>query len=493
VLHRFCVAIKCNVSRAWEELQQWGGLNIEFEKTSLLFVMYDDIDVAFAKALLAKFPRDQSLMEWVTTDELAECEPAVTANNRGALRFISDDQVNPYRFADAMRAGARSRGATTVTHTEVTGLRVEGGRVVGVETRNGYYPAGAVVNAAGSWAPMIGRMVGLEIPVKPVRGQIVGTETLPEVLNACISTSDCYIAQKQHGEIIIGSTTEEVGYDTGNTPEAMQYLAAGAIRALPFLENVAVKRVWSGLRPGTPDELPILGSVDGIEGYFNACGHFRTGILNAPLTGQIIAELLAGEEPSFPIQPFLMSRFDHTKIDDEEESREAAPLIGGVGYSSKRTSRLTRDTYVAAFMKWVGETWSVQNDTTLSRNEDFMDAVVAGCVLVAAADDVIDTNEAHAMCDYIQKNNILRQFNKSDIVERFDQYVNTFVFNSTMGENQALRSIAKMKIDPALARIVVRLCCSIGAADGYFDPKEVQVVRSICQELGLQPSEFMLG
>ena len=300
--------------RLAEELKQWGGLDMEFEKTSLLFVMYDDIDVAFANALLAKFPREKSLMEWLSTDELAKCEPAITPNNRGALRFTSDHQVSPYRFADALRAGARSRGATTVTHTEVAGLHVKGGRVLGVETREGYYPAGAVVNAAGAWASIVGSMAGLEIPVQPVRGQIVGTETLPEVLNACISTSDCYIAQKQHGEIIIGSTTEEVGFETGNTPEAMQYLAAGAIRALPFLENVAVKRVWSGFRPGSPDELPILGPVDGLAGYFNACGHFRTGILNAPLTGQIIAELLIGEKPSFPIQPFLMSRFDKSKI-----------------------------------------------------------------------------------------------------------------------------------------------------------------------------------
>jgi hydrogen cyanide synthase HcnC len=122
------------------------------------------------------------------------------------------------------------------------------------------------------------------------------------------------MAQKQHGEMIIGSTTEEVGFETGNTPEAMQYLAAGAIRALPFLENVAVKRVWSGFRPGSPDELPILGPVDGLAGYFNACGHFRTGILNAPLTGQILAELLTGSEPSFPLEPFLMSRFDKAKV-----------------------------------------------------------------------------------------------------------------------------------------------------------------------------------
>jgi hydrogen cyanide synthase HcnC len=86
-------------------------------------------------------------------------------------------------------------------------------------------------------------------------------------------------------------------------------LAAGAIRALPFLRQVNIKRAWAGLRPGTPDELPILGPVDGLAGYYNACGHFRTGILNAPLTGLLLAELISGMPLSFPIEPFLLSRF----------------------------------------------------------------------------------------------------------------------------------------------------------------------------------------
>jgi hydrogen cyanide synthase HcnC len=167
-----------------------------------------------------------------------------------------------------------------------------------------------LVNAAGSWAGQIGRMVGVDLPVYPVRGQIVCTETLPELLHACISTSDCYLAQKQHGEIIIGSTTEEVGFDPGTTDEAARTLATGAVRAMPGLAYANVKRVWSGLRPGSPDELPILGPVEGVTGYLNACGHFRTGILNSALTGLVLAELAAGAAPSYPIEPFLLSRFD---------------------------------------------------------------------------------------------------------------------------------------------------------------------------------------
>ncbi len=293
-----------------EELYETSGIDFEYERTSLLFLMYDDADVAFARPLWESCPCGHSLIDWLTPEELAKLEPAVTREVRGALRFNGDDQVNPYRLADAFRAAASRLGATVVPHTEVTALRMQSGRVTAVQTRYGQYGCDVVVNAAGAWAPEIGRMAGLDIPVRPVRGQIVGTEALPEnILSACLSTTDCYLAQKKHGEIIIGSTTEEVGYDASVTPSAIKNLSAGAIRAVPFLARARVKRVWSGLRPGTPDELPILGPADDVAGYLNACGHFRTGILTSPITGLLLAEMISGKPVSFPVDTFLLSRF----------------------------------------------------------------------------------------------------------------------------------------------------------------------------------------
>lgn len=292
-----------------EELREIGGLDIEYERTSLLYLIYDEADEAFARPLWRNCPCGGSLTEWLTPEELARAEPAVTRNVRGALRFNGDDQVNPYRLADAYRAAAQALGTELLPHTEVTNIRVEDGHVVAVETATGPIACDAVVNAAGAWAPQIGRMGGIDIPVRPVRGQIVATETLPDVLSACLSTTDCYLAQKRHGEIIIGSTTEEVGFNVDVTRTGMKTLAAGAARALPFLKQVNVKRAWAGLRPGTPDELPILGPVESVAGYYNACGHFRTGILTSALTGLLLAELLCGSPLSFPIEPFLLSRF----------------------------------------------------------------------------------------------------------------------------------------------------------------------------------------
>jgi hydrogen cyanide synthase HcnC len=291
------------------DLRAESGMDVELDQTSLLFLMYDDADEAYAQALWNDYPEHRSSFAWLGADDVAAAEPALTRDVRGALRFIGDDQLNPYQFADALRAGARARGAQILTHTEVTGVVRVGSRIVGVRTPDRAVNCDVLVNAAGAWAGEVGAMAGIRVPVTPVRGQIVCTETLPKTLTACVSTTDCYLAQKRHGEIIIGSTTEHAGFDTGTTATAIRTLSAGALRAVPELAYATVKRVWSGLRPGTPDELPILGPVDGVTGYLNACGHFRTGILNAPLTGLTITDLLAGGEPRHPIEPFLLSRF----------------------------------------------------------------------------------------------------------------------------------------------------------------------------------------
>ncbi len=305
-----------------QELEQVTGINIEYEENSLLFVMFDEADELFAQTLTSANENASKSMQLVSTSELAAQEPAINRDNRGALRMADDNQLNPYKFADALRAGAGKLGARILTHIEVTELILQGERVVGAETSAGGLHADWVVNAAGAWADQVSRSIGLRTPVHPVRGQIVCTDTLPtDVLGASISTSDCYLAQKGNGEIIIGSTTEDVGFEYGVTSSALVDLVRGAVRCLPFLNDVGVKRVWAGFRPGSPDELPILGPVDGYGGYLNATGHFRTGILNAPITAEMLTALMVGATPPVPVEPFLHSRFS-------EEQLQAASVSG---------------------------------------------------------------------------------------------------------------------------------------------------------------------
>ncbi|CAH1222398.1 hypothetical protein PAECIP111891_05335 [Paenibacillus allorhizoplanae] len=126
------------------------------------------------------------------------------------------------------------------------------------------------------------------------------------------------------------------------------------------------------------------------------------------------------------------------------------------------------------------------------KNKDFMDAVVAGCAVVAAADGSIDANEKQKMAGYMSRSDELKVFDMSDVIARFNHYVGNLEFDAMIGKQEALKSIAKFSNKPEIGRVIVGVCSAIGAADGDFDDKEKAAVRDICNSLGLNPSEFSL-
>ncbi len=309
----FCLKSNELFPNLWRELKDIGGVDFKLEKTGLKFLMYDDDDMAYAQNIYQSIPHLKDQMAWMDQQQLIADEPYANKNAIGALTFLKDDQVNPYLLMNAFRNASRVQGVEVV-HGEVIDIEVVGNKVVGVKTTDTYISCDKVINAAGAWAPEIGKMVGVKIPVTPVKGQILLSEKMPKIMNSCFSTSDCYIAQKDNGEILIGSTTENKGFDTTNTFKELQGLARGATKAFPILKGMNCKRTWSGLRPGTPDEVPILGKVEGLEGYINACGHFRTGILTSAITSRMINDIIYDRPPEIDITPFLLSRFKNQLV-----------------------------------------------------------------------------------------------------------------------------------------------------------------------------------
>jgi hydrogen cyanide synthase HcnC len=292
-----------------QELHEKTGVDLEFRTGGgLLFAAYDASELAYVERVTRALPASLHF-ERLTPEEACRFEPQLTRDIAGAALLAGEHQVNPMLTAEAFKRAAIQHGAKFRHDTLVTRLRREGDRITGVETEGEFLPAGLVINAAGAWSGDLAATANLQCPVFPVRGQIVLTQALPQGLRACISTSGCYIAQKLHGEVLIGSTTERVGFDVSVTPEGIASLCRGAVRALPLVRFVGIKRVWAGLRPGTEDELPILGPAPGIEGYVNATGAFRTGIVAAPMTARLVAQCVVGEEPEMPLAPFLVERF----------------------------------------------------------------------------------------------------------------------------------------------------------------------------------------
>lgn len=294
-----------------DELRAEHGLDIKLIRSGLKFLAFDETDRRFTEHLVESNPRLRQYMHWIDADELHREEPHVAKAALGALVFTVDDHVNPFALLECYREAAQRNGVTFLSDTEVKAVEMKGGRVEAIRTDAGMLGCDLLINAAGAWASDLTQMVlGRPIPVMPVKGQVVLTERLPPIMRSSLSATDCYIVQKDNGELFIGSTFEDKGYDTTITEAEIRGLCAGALKCIPMLENVNIKRTWAGLRPGTPDDLPILGPVRGIEGYLNACGHSRLGITTAAVTSEIIAALAHGKPPPVDITPYLLDRYD---------------------------------------------------------------------------------------------------------------------------------------------------------------------------------------
>ncbi len=293
------------------QLEDITGIDIELDSgPGLLFLMQTVRQQAVVDNIARGLP-DGFVLELLSPSDVAELESAVTTDIVGGALLAGEDQVNPMLLAEAYKRAALVAGARMQNDQLVDEILRDGDRVVGVRVGGETIGCGHVINAAGAWAGQLAATADISLPVEPIRGQVVLTEALPPTLAACLSTSSCYLVQKRHGEILIGSTTEQAGFDTGITEEGIRGLCQGAIKAVPMLADVGIKRTWAGLRPGTPDEMPVLGGVDGIDGYASVAGGFRTGIVAAPLMARVAAQDIVDETPDVPIEPYLVDRFEN--------------------------------------------------------------------------------------------------------------------------------------------------------------------------------------
>jgi glycine oxidase len=222
------------------------------------------------------------------------------------LFFPDEAIVDGALLTKALALSAAHRGATILTDSPARRFLLRGGSCVGVETERGPIEADRVVNAAGAWAAFDGTL-SFAIPVEPVRGQIVEL-SLPGVeLTTVVQDDDVYLVPRPRGRVLVGATVERVGFRKEVTAAAIAGLIAAAGRLLPDLSDSLFLRAWAGLRPGTPDDLPILGASP-IAGLFLAVGHYRNGILLAAVTARGMADLLDGSDvPAFA--PFSIDRF----------------------------------------------------------------------------------------------------------------------------------------------------------------------------------------
>jgi len=274
------------------ELQDESGVHIDFRREGTI--------AFFAAGESSEFGHPLS------SEELSKLEPSLEAP--GAAHFLPEASVDPRKLMEAIIKCLHRREIDLSSGAAVVEVEMTGRKVTAVRTEKSRYPTRVAINCAGAWAP---RIAPVPFRTRPVKGQMLSVIPAPHQhfsLRHVVRHSSCYLVPRSDGRVVIGSTLEEAGYDKHVDPETIQALHQKAANLLPELGEGRILEAWSGLRPGTPDGLPLLGETS-YGGYLAATGHYRNGILLAPITAHIIAKLVCAETPEFDILPFSAERF----------------------------------------------------------------------------------------------------------------------------------------------------------------------------------------
>jgi glycine oxidase len=296
-------------------LEDESGLKIDLRSVGTLVLAVVETGQSSATTQACALPRP-----------LAELEPALrihssTDGSTPLHVYLKERCVDPRHLTAAAIAAARHRGVDFSSGDQVLAVDVADGRARGVRTNTTRFSAGMVVNCAGAWAGQIRvgtgaspvqaeqSSAGFRVPTRPVKGQMLCV-AMPEkeLVRHVLRTPDVYLIPRSDGRMLIGATAEEAGFDKQTVPETIAKLRQAALDLVPKLTDARILEAWAGLRPGTPDGLPILGATP-TPGYFVATGHFRDGILLAPVTARVMGQMIAGEKPELDLSAFAAARF----------------------------------------------------------------------------------------------------------------------------------------------------------------------------------------
>ncbi|MCM8811644.1 MAG: glycine oxidase ThiO [Candidatus Omnitrophica bacterium] len=288
-------------------LQAVTGVDIEYKANGMLgLAMSDDDEKEFEyqmdwqKQIGVRFER-------LTREQVRDMEPAVDGPVRWGVWWPQTAQMNNRKMAQAYALAVEAQGGTIRPSVGAIRFLSRGSRVTGVATEQGLVEGDWVVNCAGAWAGFDGSL-GFDLPLIPVRGQIIEFQTSVPLIRRVVKTPASYLVQRSNERLIAGTTVEKAGFDKRVTEEGKKQIRKGVIEMVSRVASLPENQAWAGLRPGTPDGRPILGRTP-LDGLLVAAGHYRNGVLLAPLTGRLIADLIAKGTCSIDLMPFSASRF----------------------------------------------------------------------------------------------------------------------------------------------------------------------------------------
>jgi glycine oxidase len=241
-------------------------------------------------------------------DAIRALEPDLAPEINRAYHLPEMAQVRNPRHLKALLSGCDALGAQLTPYCGVHEILTRGSRIGAVQTDHGMFEAGQFLVAAGAWTDALLKQVGWQPGVRPVRGQIALLNTGVPRVRPILLHGKRYLVPRPDGRVLVGSTEEDAGYDANPTAGAVAELLAFANALVPAWAKARLERCWAGLRPGSPDGWPYLGGVPGWDNLYLAAGHFRSGLQLSPGSGFVMKELLLGQTPSLPLEPFRLDR-----------------------------------------------------------------------------------------------------------------------------------------------------------------------------------------
>lgn len=290
---RFCCEARDFYTEFTEEIEIASGIDIELDRTGTLYAAFGERDEAVLEERFCWQSAAGLEVERLSARETHRLEPFISPDSIGSLFFPGDWQVENRALLKALEIVVRSASVKILESTKINSLVIDGDTVSGVVTQDNETIEGdLVILATGAWTSLIktGRL-DLNLPdIKPVRGQMVSFQMAKRLLKHVIYSRRGYVVPRKTGRVLAGATVEEAGFENEVTTAGVEFLMQSTLELVPSFANLEIGESWSGLRPCTDDELPVIGMIPGCRNLFISSGHYRNGILLGPLSAKLLVE-----------------------------------------------------------------------------------------------------------------------------------------------------------------------------------------------------------
>ena len=291
------------------EIKNTTGIDFQYEQCGILQLASTPEEAIILENEVIRQTYHDFKATWYSQEDLKKSYPDLTEDHCGGAFFAQDGQVNGEKFMCGMTKAARHEHVKIFEDIEIAYFEKEDNQIKSIVTNKGYFMGSKIIVAAGAWSDQVLGMLGIKLGIEPIKGQLLMFNTPePSIKHPIYTKSGGYYAPKKDGYTFIGSTIERVGFDESITEDARYDLMDQTEKLVPNLTSKKLRRITAGLRPGSFDDLPFIGPLENHPNLIVAAGHYRRGIMLAPITAKIISALVQGKQLPIDITPFFPHR-----------------------------------------------------------------------------------------------------------------------------------------------------------------------------------------